>query len=104
LKVQTFLFLLRRALLLLAVAALCSAASLPPSKFVFKHHDNNELAEILYDVHNRCPNITRVYALSLPSVEKRPLLVIEFSTKPGHHQLREYSHLFHDAFIDVNAV
>ena len=55
----------------------------------FKHHNNEELATILEDVHSRCPNITKVYALSENSVAGNPLLLIEFSDEPGYHELRE---------------
>ncbi|KAL0281447.1 UNVERIFIED_CONTAM: hypothetical protein PYX00_002430 [Menopon gallinae] len=57
------------------------------SNFVFKHHSNDELPRVLEDIHNQCPNITRVYTLSEKSVLGRPLYVIEFSTTPGSHQL-----------------
>lgn len=57
--------------------------------FQFKHHNNEELATILEDVHFRCPNITKVYALSENSVAGNPLLLIEFSGEPGYHELCE---------------
>lgn len=63
--------------LLVAIAA---------GEFQFKHHDNNELTQVLEDIHQRCPNITRVYTLSETSVRGVPLSVIEFSSWPGHHQ------------------
>ncbi|XP_068085032.1 carboxypeptidase E isoform X2 [Anabrus simplex] len=62
-----------------------STASSPT--FQFKHHNNEELADVLRMVHHKCPNITRVYTLSQKSVRGVPLYVIEFSTMPGHHQL-----------------
>nr|USU81843.1 M14 metal carboxypeptidase 12 [Antheraea pernyi] len=45
-----------------------------------------ELPLVLEEVHEKCPNITRVYALTEPSVRNVPLYVIEFSTTPGFHQ------------------
>ena len=63
-------------------------------EFQFKHHDNQELATILEDVHLRCPNITRVYTLSENSVNGNPLLLIEFTDKPGRHELRKNKFLF----------
>lgn len=57
--------------------------------FQLKHHNNEELATILEDVHLQCPNITKVYTLSENSVAGNPLLLIEFSDRPGHHELRE---------------
>lgn len=57
------------------------------TEFQFKHHNNQELAETLKNVHAKCPNITRIYTLSEKSVLGLPLYLIEFSTKPGYHQL-----------------
>ncbi|EEB19934.1 carboxypeptidase E precursor, putative [Pediculus humanus corporis] len=57
------------------------------SNFTFKHHSNEELPIILREIHSMCPNITRVYTLSEPSVLGEPLYVIEFSENPGYHQL-----------------
>ncbi|XP_013178158.1 PREDICTED: carboxypeptidase E-like [Papilio xuthus] len=56
------------------------------AKFIWKHHNNEELPLVLEEVHQKCPNITRVYALSEPSVRNVPLYVIEFSDTPGFHQ------------------
>ncbi|RZF32449.1 hypothetical protein LSTR_LSTR012660 [Laodelphax striatellus] len=73
-------FLLMSAVSLIASTSSCSA-------FEFKHHNNTELQNILEAVHQKCPTITRVYTLSETSVQKVPLYVIEFSSKPGHHQI-----------------
>lgn len=59
-------------------------------EFKFKHHDNNELAHVLEQVHAKCPNITHVYTLSEMSVRGVPLYVIEFGSRPGHHQPCEF--------------
>ncbi|KAF2893301.1 hypothetical protein ILUMI_12857 [Ignelater luminosus] len=56
-------------------------------QFEYKHHNNEELLQILQNVNAECPNITRIYTLSETSVLGVPLYVIEFSTKPGHHEL-----------------
>ncbi|CAB3379664.1 Hypothetical predicted protein [Cloeon dipterum] len=61
----------------------------PEVPFQFKHHDNKEMLDLLQQVHKRCPGITRVYNLSETSVRGVPLSVIEFSTHPGLHKLRE---------------
>lgn len=37
------------------------------------------------DIHRKCPNVTRMYALTETSVRNIPLYVIEFSAHPGHH-------------------
>lgn len=59
------------------------------SDFVFKHHSNEDIPKILEKIHLLCPNITRVYSLSEPSVLGEPLYLIEFSENPGHHALRK---------------
>lgn len=56
------------------------------AEFVWRHHTNEQLPVILEDIHARCPNISRVYALTEPSINGVPLYVIEFSDKPGFHQ------------------
>lgn len=56
------------------------------SGFEFIHHDTNAAAKVLSDIHQRCPDITRVYSVG-DSVESRPLSVIEFSTHPGKHEV-----------------
>ena len=40
-------------------------------------------------MHNRCPDISRLYTLSETSVSGVPLYVLEFSDVPGKHQLME---------------
>lgn len=55
--------------------------------YEFKHHNNEEMVQELMNVHAKCPNITRVYTLSERSVRGVPLYVIEFSTRPGRHEL-----------------
>merc|ERR1712212_554678 len=55
----------------------------------FKHHNNTELAAVLQQVHNACPDVTRLYTLSEPSVLGVPLYVLEFSDRPGRHELME---------------
>lgn len=56
------------------------------TEFVWKHHNNEELPLVLEEIHEKCPNISRVYALTEPSVRNVPLYVIEFSDSPGFHQ------------------
>ena len=40
--------------------------------------------------HFRCPDITRLYTLSEPSVNGIPLYVLEFTDNPGKHELCKY--------------
>ncbi|XP_044262132.1 carboxypeptidase E-like [Tribolium madens] len=68
----------------LLVVSLLFAGTL---QFQFKHHNNDELVQVLQDVNSKCPNITRVYTLTETSVLGLPLYLIEFSTKPGHHEI-----------------
>merc|ERR1712223_1757012 len=55
----------------------------------FKHHNNTEMAAVLQQVHNRCPDMTRLYTLSEPSVNGIPLYVLEITDHPGKHELME---------------
>jgi hypothetical protein len=40
-------------------------------------------------IHNQCPDVSRLYTLSEPSVNGVPLYVLEFSDMPGRHELME---------------
>merc|ERR1712038_1492927 len=55
----------------------------------FKHHNNTEMAEVLQQIHNRCPDITRLCTLSETSVNGVPLYVLEFTDRPGKHEIME---------------
>lgn len=68
---------------------LCLSLAAIHCNIEFRHHNNTELAAILQQVHNKCPDVTRLYTLSEPSVRGVPLYVLEFSDKPGHHELTE---------------
>lgn len=71
--------------------ALIGWACFPPTaaQVEFKHHNNTELAEVLQHIHNKCPDTTRLYTLSEPSVNGIPLYVLEITDNPGKHELRE---------------
>lgn len=68
--------------------------------FTFKHHNNEELYDILDNIHSRCPNITHLYSLVRTSVHGLPLAVIEFSDQPGRHEIRKSLHysILYDSF------
>lgn len=69
---------------------LCSViASVAAGNVDFKHHNNTEMAEVLQQIHNRCPDITRLYTLSETSVNGIPLYVLEFTDHPGKHEIME---------------
>ncbi|CAG0882196.1 unnamed protein product [Cyprideis torosa] len=54
--------------------------------FKFKHHDNDEIAQELLDVHAKCPRITKLYDLSKSSVRGQPMHAIEITEHPGEHR------------------
>jgi len=72
-------------LVTLATLAGAALASLPGLDFT--HHNNTALAAALQQVHNQCPDISRLYTLSESSVLGVPLYALEFSRVPGRHQL-----------------
>ncbi len=53
------------------------------------HHNNQQLLEILEQVHKKCPHITHLYDLPRNSVKGLPLKVIVFSDKPAEHEFGE---------------
>ena len=55
----------------------------------FSHHNNTMLAAVLQKIHNKCPEVSRLYTLSESSVRGVPLYVLEFSDNPGRHELME---------------
>merc|ERR1719402_65509 len=59
------------------------------AKVEFKHHNNTEMAAVLQQVHNQCPDISRLYTLSEPSVNGIPLYVLEITDNPGKHEILE---------------
>jgi len=76
-------------ILVLAVVKSSFASEEGRPSFVFKHHDNEEMLELLTNIHDRCPNITRLYTLDYTSTRGFPLAVIEISDNPGRHDLME---------------
>ncbi|XP_041362509.1 carboxypeptidase E-like [Gigantopelta aegis] len=59
------------------------------SGFEFIHHDYKAMLDVMYDVHRRCPEITRIYNLSEPTAQNRNLTVIEITDNPGTHEIGE---------------
>ncbi|XP_023341961.1 carboxypeptidase E [Eurytemora carolleeae] len=74
--------MLKLILLLIAVAVAIGDVE-------FVHHNNTMLASVLQKIHNTCPDVSRLYTLSEPSVRGVPLYVLEFSDMPGKHELLE---------------
>ena len=87
---KMFNLLLFAGLTLLAIECEATTASSLNGWFKFKHHNNYELNQILQTVVSKCPQIATVYELSERTVLGWPLTIIEFSNKPGEHQLREF--------------
>ena len=52
---------------------------------IFFHHDFEKMVELMEEVHKACPEITRLYNLTEPSVEGRNLTVLEITENPGLH-------------------
>lgn len=59
-------------------------------EFQFKHHNNEEMYDVILKIREKCPSITSLYRLSEDSVEGRPLLVIVFSIHPTYHKPSNY--------------
>lgn len=53
--------------------------------FNYVHHDYDSTIRLLQEVNSKCPEITRLYNLSEPSVQNRSLIVIEITEHPGTH-------------------
>ncbi|GFR74407.1 carboxypeptidase E [Elysia marginata] len=52
---------------------------------IFFHHDFEKMVELMREVQKACPEITRLYNLTEPSVEGRNLTVLEITENPGVH-------------------
>ena len=61
----------------------------PESTVLTNHHNNQQVLEIIDNVHKKCPEITHVYDLGLKSVKGIPLRVIAFSDNPTEHEQGE---------------
>uniref|UniRef100_A0A8C5P691 Carboxypeptidase Z n=1 Tax=Leptobrachium leishanense TaxID=445787 RepID=A0A8C5P691_9ANUR len=58
-----------------------------PNTFInFAHHTYNQMISVLKKTAGRCSHISKTYSIGR-SFEGKELIVIEFSTKPGHHEL-----------------
>ncbi|POI34834.1 hypothetical protein CIB84_001414 [Bambusicola thoracicus] len=58
-----------------------------PATFIqFKHHSYSQMVSTLKKTASKCSHIATTYSIGR-SFEGKDLFVIEFSTKPGHHEL-----------------
>ncbi|CAG5115652.1 unnamed protein product [Candidula unifasciata] len=56
------------------------------SDSIFFHHTFEQMVALMFEVNRACPEITRVYNLSEPSVQGRNLTVLEITENPGVHE------------------
>lgn len=73
-------------LLLLTVKIIVGRKTSTAPESLLVHLNNAELQDALLQIHDRCPNITRVYELNHRSVRGWPLLVVEITNNPGKHE------------------
>lgn len=71
------------------VLATSSDGGFSDEDYEWAYQDHDQMIKILNDIHAECPDITRLYNLSLPSVKGKPLTVIEISDIPGEHEVGE---------------
>ncbi|KAK2115369.1 hypothetical protein P7K49_005995 [Saguinus oedipus] len=62
-------------------------SGLPPTFIRFSHHSYAQMARVLRRTAARCAHVARTYSIGR-SFDGRDLLVIEFSSRPGQHELR----------------
>ncbi|KAK7112674.1 carboxypeptidase E-like [Littorina saxatilis] len=72
-------------------ACLALVQASEPEKINFEsiHHDHPATVALLDEVNKKCPEITRLYNLSEPSVQGRELIVIEMTEEPGKHIIKK---------------
>ncbi|KAM6221957.1 carboxypeptidase Z [Rhynchocyon petersi] len=63
-------------------------SSLPPTFIHFTHHSYAQMVHVLKRTAARCSHIARTYSIGR-SFDGKDLLVIEFSGRPGKHELME---------------
>lgn len=73
-------------LLLFTITAVVVSGEKSLTEESLAHLNNAELQEYLMKVHQKCPNITRLYELNQRSVNGWPLVVIEITQNPGKHE------------------
>ncbi|XP_054410952.1 carboxypeptidase Z isoform X2 [Pongo abelii] len=63
-------------------------SGLPPTFIRFSHHSYAQMVRVLRRTASRCAHVARTYSIGR-SFDGRELLVIEFSSRPGQHELME---------------
>ena len=84
-------------IIIFVIGVLCMASA----ETLDKHHNYDEMLEIMQSVANRCSSITMLYNLSSLSDEPpytttrgRELAVIVFSDEPEKHEIRKCNYCF----------
>lgn len=57
----------------------------------FSHHSYAQMVRVLRRTAARCSHVAKTYSIGR-SFDGRELLVIEFSARPGQHELSEHCH------------
>ncbi|XP_026341626.2 carboxypeptidase Z isoform X1 [Ursus arctos] len=63
-------------------------SGLPPTFIRFAHHSYAQMVRVLKRTAARCPHVAKTYSIGR-SFNGKELLVIEFSARPGQHELME---------------
>lgn len=61
-------------------------SGLPPAFILFTHHSYAQMVRVLRRTAARCSRVARTYSIGR-SFDGKELLVIEFSGRPGQHEL-----------------
>uniref|UniRef100_A0A8C0WHW6 Carboxypeptidase Z n=1 Tax=Castor canadensis TaxID=51338 RepID=A0A8C0WHW6_CASCN len=63
-------------------------SGVPPTFIHFAHHSYTQMVRVLKRTAARCPQVAKTYSIGR-SFDGKDLLVIEFSSRPGQHELLE---------------
>lgn len=63
-------------------------SGLPPTFIRFAHHSYAQMVRVLKRTAARCSQVAKTYSIGR-SFEGKDLVVIEFSSRPGQHELSE---------------
>ncbi|KAL2099253.1 hypothetical protein ACEWY4_005733 [Coilia grayii] len=63
-------------------------AEVTTDRLDFRHHNYKEMRKLMKEVHDQCPDITRIYTIG-KSYTGLKLYVMEISDNPGKHELGE---------------
>jgi hypothetical protein len=66
-------------------------SGVPPTFIRFAHHSYTQMVRVLKRTAARCPQVAKTYSIGR-SFDGKDLLVIEFSSRPGQHELCECLH------------